>query len=234
MVFHSFFKSDYKLYLDLTSMFGFLAILSLYVHFRTFFMMPYDFPGKEFAEGNFFKSTILGKCTKTVEVVENKEEKEKEEEEKESIPLMNSCKDPTFIAFLIVFVIYSTRVKAIQGIFDTKIKLLQLFPGWIYPWMEWSYAKVDADQADIDSHVGNLLEIYGLLLFASPLFAAMPEFFSWIGSKLNKNGILNGDMISLTIIMVYSAVACSVNSGQMVYRVRNLIIYFEYFLLIIF
>ncbi|CBY36856.1 unnamed protein product [Oikopleura dioica] len=193
---------------DLTSMFGFLAILSLYVHFRTFFMMPYDFPGKDFAEGNFFKSTILGKCTKTVEVVENKEEKEKEEEEKESIPLMNSCKDPTFIAFLIVFVIYSTRVKAIQG--------------WIYPWMEWSYAKVNADQADIDSHVGNLLEIYGLLLFASPLFAAMPEFFSWIGSKLNKNGILNGDMISLTIIMVYSAVACSVNSGQMVYRATSL------------
>ena len=87
--------------------------------------------------------------------------------------------------------------------------------------MEWSYAKVDADQKEIDEHVGNLLEIYGLLLFASPLFAAMPEFFSWIGSKLNKNGVLNGDMISLTIIMSYSAIACSVNSGQMVYRVRN-------------
>ena len=85
--------------------------------------------------------------------------------------------------------------------------------------MEWSYAKVQADQADIESHVGNLLEIYGLLLFASPLFAALPEFFSWVGSKLNRNGILNGDMISLTIIMSYSAIACSVNSGQMVYRV---------------
>ena len=85
--------------------------------------------------------------------------------------------------------------------------------------MEWSYAKVPGDAAEIEAHVGNLLEIYGLLLFASPLFAALPELFSWIGSKLNRNGILNGDMISLTIIMSYSAIACSVCSGQMMYRV---------------
>ena len=84
--------------------------------------MPYDFPGKDFAEGNFLSSTILGKCCKigkTDKIGENKEEKVKEEQ-KETTPLIQSCKDPVFIAFLIVFVIYSTRVKAIQGNNSTR------------------------------------------------------------------------------------------------------------------
>jgi hypothetical protein len=115
-------------------MFGVLAILSLFVHFRTFFMMPYDFPGKDFAEGNFLSSTILGKCCRPDEIVENKEEKEKVEEKK-NIPLMQSCKDPTFIAFLIVFVIYSTRVKAIQGTVPSEMRnkynlKAGSIPGW--------------------------------------------------------------------------------------------------------
>ena len=85
-------------------------------------MMPYDFPGKDFAEGNFLSSTILGKCRKideTDKICENKEEKVKEEQ-KETTPLIQSCKDPVFIAFLVVFLIYSTRVKAIQGNYSTK------------------------------------------------------------------------------------------------------------------
>ncbi|CAG5110747.1 Oidioi.mRNA.OKI2018_I69.chr2.g5117.t1.cds [Oikopleura dioica] len=190
-------------------MLGFLAVLSVFIHFRTFFMMPYGMPGKEWAEGNFLRSNIVSKCQKVGENSEIKEEKsEKNEPEKEKIPLKESCLNQTFLLFATVFVVYSTRVKALQG--------------WIYPWMEWSYAKVPGDTAEIEAHVGNLLEIYGLLLFASPLFAALPELFSWIGSKLNRNGILNGDMISLTIIMSYSAIACSVCSGQMMYRAKDL------------
>ena len=85
--------------------------------------------------------------------------------------------------------------------------------------MEWSYAKVPGSSSEIDSLVGHLLEIYGLLLFASPFLAALPELFSWIASKIRKNGSLNADMISLTIIMVFSAVSCTICSAQMTYRV---------------
>ena len=85
--------------------------------------------------------------------------------------------------------------------------------------MKWSYSKVAAEKDHIDVHVGGLLDIYGWLLFASPLVAALPAAISKVGSRLNKNGRLNGDLIALAAMMIFSAAACSICSAQMIYRV---------------
>ena len=85
--------------------------------------------------------------------------------------------------------------------------------------MEWSYAKASTNKSHIEDHVDCLFDIYGWLLLASPLVAALPAAISKVAGRINKN--LNGDFIALIVMMIFSSVACAVCSGQMIYRVSN-------------
>ena len=94
--------------LSLSTMFGFLAIMSIFSHLRTFFIMPFNLPNEDFEAGNFKKCNIIAKFYgKLDEKTEKKEENE--------VPLKKSYSSPVFILFLVVYVINNTRVKSLQG-----------------------------------------------------------------------------------------------------------------------
>ena len=56
--------------------------------------------------------------------------------------------------------------------------------GWIFPWMEWTYAEADVS----DGYTSEILDIYGYFLFAAPFMTMIPGFInkmveSWTGSR---------------------------------------------------
>ena len=83
-----------------------------------------------------------------------------EPEEKVAAPseFWRSLKSPLFWQYVTVFTLMSFRIKSIQG--------------WVYPWMDWTYAEADVEPG----FVSDLLNFYGFGF--SILFLAF-ELFSW-------------------------------------------------------
>ena len=70
-----------------------------------------------------------------------------------SIQLFTTCK---------LYVVSSNRARTISG--------------WMYPWLQWTYANaLNSTETEIEEHVSGILDVYGYLTFAAPLFALMPE-----------------------------------------------------------
>ena len=91
-------------------------------------------------------------------------------------------KDPIFIIYTFVYLISSTRARSIAG--------------WMYPWLQWTYAySENATSVEIEDHVSQILDVFGYLIFASPLFAILPELivviFFWIKEQLDENRMNN-------------------------------------------
>ena len=85
-------------------------------------MMPYEFPGAKWAEGEFSKVNIISRFSNknddpnTIDV--DSEEENRTEIKKENESVKQCCLNPTFLIFSVVFAIYSTRIKCIQGNVD--------------------------------------------------------------------------------------------------------------------
>ena len=73
--------------------------------------MPSGLPGKRWAEAELSQAIIISECCKDAKI----NPKSGEEEIETKIPLKKSFMSPTFLAFLVVYVIYSTRVQSIRG-----------------------------------------------------------------------------------------------------------------------
>ena len=127
-----------------------LAACSVIIWIRTFCLVPYKKLNSE--KSIFEQSFIRAVCAKS----ENNEEEPSDQAPvvtfKDVLPAIKSFNIWQFTAY---YTILSSRTKSIQG--------------WIYPWMDWVYAKHDA--ADT---VSTLLNLYGYSIFLSPVVALFP------------------------------------------------------------
>ena len=93
----------------------------------------------------------------------------------------------------------------------------------MYPWLQWTYAySENATSVEIESHVSQILDIFGYLIFASPLFALLPELIVLIllsiQPKLKEK--FNRDKLLTVILMGFICLSGVILSGQMMYRVN--------------
>ena len=166
-------KKIYPAY-SLSQMLFFMTALSSIIHLRTFFQMPFWMPNESFDSGAILKNTVFGKCTKKLKMRNAVLAIQKKEPVLDAgkcfklrkcfsnSSLLESAKKPVFIIYTIVYIISSNRARTISG--------------WMYPWLQWTYANSEnASSIEIAEHVSGILDIYGYLTFAAPLFALLPE-----------------------------------------------------------
>jgi len=104
--------------------------------------------------------------------------------------LLESAKTPVFIIYTIVYVVSSNRARTISG--------------WMYPWLQWTYA-LNSTETEIEEHVSGILDVYGYLTFAAPLFALMPELILRIILWIQKGFlILQCPLMNRWNIRIYS------------------------------
>ena len=185
-------------------MFTALAIGSALVHIRTFFFMPYSTIPDDVSNYSLVKSSIMGRIIWKETIPERKTEVQEISKVSDTDSWTASLKSFLFWQYLVAFNILNFRVKTIQG--------------WVYPWMDWTYSAVtDSAQSEVETYVSNILDFYGYLLYASPLFAALPSLiFKIISSSTGSK--FKGDFWGLVIISTYSCLSLALNSFQMCYQ----------------
>ena len=83
--------------------------------------------------------------------------------------------------------------------------------------MDWTYSPAP----NSTEKVSDLLDVYGYLLFASPLFAAIPGFLIQLCTFLGGSR-LKGNIYGLAILVAFVAAGLCICSGQMIYRVNDI------------
>ena len=85
-----------------------------------------------------------------------------------------------------------------------------VFSGWVYPWMDWTFPTATDD----DKVVSDILNIYGFLLFCSPVIGAIPGAIFKIGENFTGSK-LKGDIMGLIVLMKRVLIR------QLIQKIRN-------------
>ena len=201
----------------LRDMFVVLAICSLLLHVRTFFLMPYDFVPEDVKDFSLFKSSLVGRMcyksravkprdnpeTKVGSGAENESSPNSKKVSREDMSLKDCMKSILFWQFVIVFNILSVRMKSIQG--------------WIYPWMDWTFS----DISDSGQVVSDALDFYGYFVFISPVVATLPGLIFKLISKCTRSN-LKGDFYGFLVILTVTVFGSTIISAQMCYKAKEI------------
>ena len=159
--------------------------LSLLVHVRTFFLMPFSKVPDDvktarsfslFANSPFGLVIRKRMCRSKGFISPNAEKPLAADEElvhhrTETVePVSRSLKSGVFWCFVTFFAILDFRTKTINGLLNWPIFTISnkiMLSAWIYPWIEWTFSDIPAS----NETVSKLLNNYGYWCFSSPMWA---------------------------------------------------------------
>ena len=75
------------------------------------------------------------------------------------------------------------------------------FPGWLYPWLEWTFSVQDDEEAA--NNVSLMIDIYGYSYFLSIFIAPLPGLLIKSSQKIFKSDLI-GEQRALTMILTIS------------------------------
>jgi len=188
----------------LGDMFAVATMLTIIIHIRTVFFMPCGHVSSMGSNTSLFNASIIGSMVQMRKGKINDEDKEDDSDENENTKSLKSIFSTLpFWCFLIYYNVMAVRVRTV--------------PVWIVIWLDWTYADVALSE-DLQSQY---LDLYGYLLYMSPLFATLPATTFKVCSYLTGSK-QKGDFYGIFIAMGFNIALGLVYSGQMCYQAESI------------